>query len=985
MKFKGTINSLSPLKKTKSSNKDVQSKKTPTKSTVQSQHITHYFSTQSNNLPLSRKNSIKKVTNLDEKFDDNETNSTIQHKNPAKTKGTSKSDDDRGVAELTAQEKNVKRKLSLAFEEDESPLKKSPRVEKPTGTKDGEKKPDRVLKDEHFAQETVTLIYNNMNALNEIFQKGKTILDDEKRKEYFMANINDVVYGYYNGMILYDLQDKCSKKEMVVAGKELHANSKIIQVEDKCNPASDQQPLTDLNNSLNCDTSLEKIKSENGIFLNATMQESLEKVNSVDNSGKNEITGNGDNEQTIPIEYDTPPSSGAKSDLEKKNIKEEINVNQLDDEINKITHDTGINTSGVTTNALIYSINRAKIYAPCIFTNETNEICRAYEKLNHDAQLLYQNLLDRKWSWIRRTSITYPKTNSISTALETLQSAGFIQILNRDCELNEMLCVMNVNELKKLCDHLKIDKNSTKPVLIKKIESIANRSGFQFSATSLKNKLANKAFDILEDELIKITERTRDVFLKLLVVSTCPYYNSSSFTPQISRLGDLKYLLQNVSNKSIILLPLDSAPRKLFNSSLHFEHYFKSVQLLDDLKEAQNNKDWAKAADICEEMYEQKFLFNTCDLLDYVHLRFTARRNLVYCLSSGINELKREKRYDKCLDCLELLLNQHLYGKVNRAKWYEQKLLIMEKYIKADSDSIYEVLKCGLSDCSLTLLGKRILSKRAESFLKKNKKLCDLKKQELTNLMSFPGPVQMVYIYAKPMPNVTTSKKQIFETKGCDGQTFFGSVEETVCNYYSKDYPYSFHDEGNLLKNMALALFFPVLYDTKLVPGVFVSEFQKQPLDWGGQEFFDKRKELFYAHRDTIMQKGLDGVQKDLETIYSMIYMKPNILFNISQIDISNMMKLLTCMTLEKVMKFALYLLEYYNERKSGFPDLTMFNNEKCAFVEVKGPSDTPSINQLLWMEKLKEFDLPVWICNVSCKVGCESYITLDGKNTPGN
>ncbi|VDM96360.1 unnamed protein product [Thelazia callipaeda] len=64
-------------------------------------------------------------------------------------------------------------------------------------------------------------------------------------------------------------------------------------------------------------------------------------------------------------------------------------------------------------------------------------------------------------------------------------------------------------------------------------------------------------------------------------------------------------------------------------------------------------------------------------------------------------------------------------------------------------------------------------------------------------------------------------------------------------------------------------------------------------------------------------------------------------------------------------------LIKDYRNCRSGFPDLTVWNDEKklLAVVEVKGPGDKLSTKQRLWLNFFKNQNIVAHVCHVTGRV----------------
>jgi Fanconi-associated nuclease 1 len=76
------------------------------------------------------------------------------------------------------------------------------------------------------------------------------------------------------------------------------------------------------------------------------------------------------------------------------------------------------------------------------------------------------------------------------------------------------------------------------------------------------------------------------------------------------------------------------------------------------------------------------------------------------------------------------------------------------------------------------------------------------------------------------------------------------------------------------------------------------------------------------------------------------------------------------------VRSMGLRLVAYLCERlaknfryfRSGFPDLVVWDGQDCLFAEVKGPGDSLSSKQSLWLDYLVFIGAKAEVCRVKCK-----------------
>lgn len=190
----------------------------------------------------------------------------------------------------------------------------------------------------------------------------------------------------------------------------------------------------------------------------------------------------------------------------------------------------------------------------------------------------------------------------------------------------------------------------------------------------------------------------------------------------------------------------------------------------------------------------------------------------------------------------------------------------------------------------------------------------------------------------------------------------FCSVEDLALFHLTASHHWKgYHDEGSLLTTIYGLLFWDIIFSD--IPFVFQNSFQTHPLDYFTQDFYESRKDS--------IEKRLNEESAFLSIIKDR-YLKEHpsqtycigINWDYHLDDILNICDCLGSSSLSNLMKvYATSLREF----KSGFPDLTLWNNElkSVKFVEVKGPGDSLRPNQISWIRRLQELNIPVFVCLV--------------------
>lgn len=619
----------------------------------------------------------------------------------------------------------------------------------------------------------------------------------------------------------------------------------------------------------------------------------------------------------------------------------------------------------------------AKIAWNTIFLHsQYQNLYKNYISLSNEEKRLYSRLFKRKYDWIRLENIKYDFVADLNISLKNLAKVGFVKFLEPESEdLSVVINLMLLDEVKKACDLLLINKKGKKSDMVESIlKSLKSQPALNFGKVNPLNKRKMQVVKILP-KCIKLEDNPRNLFMSFLLISTYPQYKSRDD----DRLTILIDLLYKLNSGLVRELGVTLTATQMFKSLAKFRDYEESVNLVDKLLEAKKEKKWDQATILLLQAKTELILYlknpdiisELDEMADYMR-KYTPGSNYAYALNEGIEVLKKDKTntgISEAVECLVLLLSQNYFQKGRRASWHCELALMMERWKKFDE--VFLTLKQGLLEASLTPLGKLMLAQRCEILLKRKQGLTVPQKTELAQLSEIkPYRFSTNTIPAKAMPNVATNKKQMWTKVTETGRTYMG-VEEVVRQYYMSAeggaYTEGYHDEGSIIINLALCVFWKIIYAP--LEGMFHVRLQDRPLDWGSSAFYRNRIKLIHSHIQHLLSNGINSVMEEITDVctkhtrtLSMISWD---LIKLEQLP--EIKKFLECVGIEPFLKFCDYLLQAYKERSSGLPDLTLWdvNKNKCLFVEVKGPSDKLSPKQIIWLQILNEVGIESEVCHV--------------------
>ncbi|VDO52144.1 unnamed protein product [Onchocerca flexuosa] len=176
------------------------------------------------------------------------------------------------------------------------------------------------------------------------------------------------------------------------------------------------------------------------------------------------------------------------------------------------------------------------------------------------------------------------------------------------------------------------------------------------------------------------------------------------------------------------------------------------------------------------------------------------------------------------------------------------------------------------------------------------------------------------------------------------------------------------HAEGTLWHTIFGLLFYDIIFDPD-IENVWFSETQTNPADLNSRAFYTNRQDLFELRFKEIEEANFDDLLLEMEKTYVDYYGVTNseIVWNCFA-DFEQIKRFMICCPIAALCTSIRRLISDYRNCRSGFPDLTVWNDEKklLAVVEVKGPGDKLSTKQRLWLNIFKSQNIIAHACYVS-------------------
>lgn len=355
--------------------------------------------------------------------------------------------------------------------------------------------------------------------------------------------------------------------------------------------------------------------------------------------------------------------------------------------------------------------------------------------------------------------------------------------------------------------------------------------------------------------------------------------------------------------------------------------------------------------------------------------RFTPAYIYVKILEGGIQELKKvkvESHYLLAVEILDSLIGQLAFRQHKKAEWYAEKSLILHKYLKCSEQAAQTLLK-GFNAKCLSEETKDAMRPRAKLIANQcnivlNEDLRRDLKYYTEQGYILESNLPADHIDKQPMDNHKQKGKLKFELHTEDGKSIL--TAEDYCAYYyvnKGEFQRGEHWEGRMMTTIFFLLFWDIIYTKPVgITGIFLSYYQRHPLDMYSENFYVNRKTLIDDRLIFIEECTEDLI---IDMMQSRWEERPeselsDINRNIPWEDVVSVVR---CLGLRPLAAICRRFATNYGYTHSGFPDLTLWDDhaKKIKFVEVKTDADKPSMKQLQWLEYLRSHNIEAGFCYV--------------------
>ncbi|KAL6425458.1 hypothetical protein ACFW04_009559 [Cataglyphis niger] len=592
--------------------------------------------------------------------------------------------------------------------------------------------------------------------------------------------------------------------------------------------------------------------------------------------------------------------------------------------------------------------------------------------LSKHAQALLIRMLKRKHTWHRISNIKYDEiSNDLKPIFDELVSRSIFKSNTEEEDMSVLLKLLQVDEIRKICQESKINCNKKKEDYVQSILKFCNETrslfrGMPSPAIKIRasvNKRLGSCI-LLNTKVKQMVDR----IITLLMPNRDP----------TETLGDVFLMILRVETNQMKFPKLTISEFPIFASKGHLLDYIEAKNTLSDVLSAIEKKQWNVARNLGSLAAQRLPLFlevETQSLEDSTlprHIRcFMPGYLWLKVLSKSVDAFKKTKEtMPQAMEFLRTLINQDCHMKSRKGLWFNE-LIKIEMYHMKNLDASVALLSDAISHGSLTEVDKLDLLDRAEMLVKRktgiNKCTKATVRHILDNMLNKARPISQtcsITIEGMLCGNTLQRKSTWCISNNID-QQMYGSVESfALYDYKCKGYPKGVHCEGAFPITLFGTLFWDEIYNMN-IPGTYVSSYQDAPLDLYSSEFYENRKERIDMKLQIIRKFDPETLSRHVKHEFDLYREYTSLCQGTLFDDSNNFQEIAFCLGVEGIVGICERLIHNFQLWKAGFPDLIVWNacTKQYKIVEVKGPGDSLSTKQKLWLDYLNHLGLNTEVC----------------------
>ncbi|KAG6543623.1 hypothetical protein Mapa_014986 [Marchantia paleacea] len=597
-----------------------------------------------------------------------------------------------------------------------------------------------------------------------------------------------------------------------------------------------------------------------------------------------------------------------------------------------------------------------------LFKDQEKYFLGTFCSLSGDAQRLFIRLYQRKGPWFRLSSLSYKDVADVTTASEELLASGF---MSTDCSAEEApgvslrtrIEILNMLELRQLSAFLKKKKEAAsarREELISLLVSTAMEKQWNIEVSS--SSRSTTVLEIVAEitgPCIRVSEQAEFLLWRLQRLFFLDKERDlSSFL--VVDMGLVKYP-QYKCVKSRHVFPTHEA-------LVAYEQALEVAQGMDmslEINDAENALNFLRRAR--DELSSCQVVESAADKTPPFLARFSASYVYRNIITVGVSILERERRYKEAVEVLKELLR----SKVRSGRWgyWTLRLSINLDHLGCKEESL-KVAETGVNE-SWIRGGDRVALQRRVVRLGKPPRRW--KRPPYAD--SLNRKCNEVQIRGRPLNCVTGKKSRFY---GYDGEQC--GVEELALQYYASEEGGGWqgvHCEGGVWLTLFGLLMWDVLFAE--VPDVFQNPFQTAPLDLNTDLFYPSRQDLIESRLAAIAGGNTESIvtqswNKNFGTMCSGV--------NWERHSLAELLTIATCIGGSGLSHICRLLAEDHAGWRGGMPDLLLWRTNVNASSDC---SKCPNCGCLVSDVSLLNKPIDAISCKDLClgEEGCK-YLTED-------
>ncbi|KAG5329838.1 FAN1 nuclease, partial [Acromyrmex charruanus] len=588
--------------------------------------------------------------------------------------------------------------------------------------------------------------------------------------------------------------------------------------------------------------------------------------------------------------------------------------------------------------------------------------------LRRNAQALLIRMLKRKHTWHRISNIKYAEiSNDLKPIFDELVSRSMFKNNMDKEDVFVLLNLLHADEVSKICRELKISVRGKRLSIESILTFCKTKSlfpGMATPATKLRasvNKLLGDCI-LLNDKVKELVDR----IITLLI----PNRNSDE------TFVDVFQTLWNVEADELEFPEVTISDLPIFASKRHLLDYIEAKNALTYILTAIEKKQWDTVQNLGTLAAQRLPLFLKVESESFQdsslphHIRhFMPGYVWLKVLSKSIDAFKKSKEtLSQAIKFLLILIEQNCHMKHRKGQWYSE-LIKIEMFHRKNFEASFMFLSKAILCENLSEVDEFNLLDRANKIYKRKSGIEKRTKNSIKIMLDTVfNRIQLTHQNSKTIEgtacgNTSQGKSTWCISRGID--QVYGSVENLALYHYKNEgYVKGVHCEGAFPITLFATLFWNEIYNIN-VPGAWVSSYQDAPLDLYTSEFYENRKKEINEKLQDIRGYDSEKLSKHLQNEFES-YSKYKSISQGNIFDDSNSLKEIAfCLGVKGVVGICERLIHNFPLWKAGFPDIIVWNinTKQYKIVEVKGPNDTLSTKQTLWLNYLNRIGLNTEVC----------------------